>query len=1186
MTTTERRKLQDLRVCRVFFSSPFGGMEVEREILTRKYFPQIHHLCNSHGVQFVPVDMRWGITKEAGENAQVINICLRELDRSDMFVGFFGQRYGWHGKEDKLLQQNFDNAMGRYPWIDEYRHHSVTAVEFMHGHLNNPGLHPACFAFRNKDYDDKLKEEGLKRDDKVQVYKYSSESDYANKMLEGLKQDIIKSKDKLLGVHVDYNDPEEGARLLFETIWKYMTKELLVRDEELTESMRQLAEHNAYLSARTSIYLQGDEYIIRLDDALNSNDAPPFIVLGEVGSGKSALLSNWINNHKSDDNDNVIWLYHFVGAASGSTAPKQILSRIVNDLKSVIEGEKEKINKPGDKENQPEDEGDGVWKMLEKLNLLLRKATHSEKKVVIVIDGLNKIQQAKKIMKAYYWVPKPKDLPQGVFMVVSTTSNDQAAHDVFVVQEKFHVLKIQPLEEETKKELCVKSLKESGKELSPHQLQKILDARLTNNPLYLMIVLWELSVFGSFRLLDSKLDSLLQAESVSGLFVKYLERLEEDYNTDETGDQFVQQVMSGMILSNKGISENEIQAVFNITSHGWSPLNFALEKFTISHFGLLKLGFIELHQAVEKRYLNNNPSFKKMMCEKLMKYFEERRKELGSLGQANLRGNSALDRIANELPYLQKLLDDKTGLLRTIVDIHIFHNIIRQERYELLDLVYFTGFKLDKIACEFLKSFDQHIANVYIRRLETEKEWTKSPGEACMYNLRNMGIVMELAGNFKGYEIISLRTIQLLENLEGKMDEVKRSTELMEARYYMACNYADAEKYTEAVDLHNKVIDFLTKISKEKTLTKDQRQVLAFATHGIGVVYLKKKDLEPCRKYLEDSVKIHEENDDENKKRHIAEANINIGLVDLYSRNYDAAIEKFQSSLKAYEEIYFGQQPHELGNLYTNIGLAYRRKSDYDMAEQMYRKSLVIKANAVGWDNPVIAVTYMNLGTLQMFRKDYEKAREYNQKCIDVIEKNHRSEEDMYYRMALENIVQSYVKEERFHDALPVYRRMFDILVRLNQMNNCLPGAHRAMIKYLIQKGELTEAEEKTIEFLKSSKSKPDDVLLLHSIDIEKPSDQRPKRPYKMTLQYALDQKPDNVLVREAFLQRDCLNNDKIIDENLINLFETHKSDEKWKKVIYEFVLEHDREDLFSKLEKMEGKEKEAENPESMNITI
>lgn len=83
--------LKDPRTCRIFFSSPFSGMEGEREELTRKYLPQIQHLCNSKGIQLVAVDMRWGITTEMTASAQVIRICLRELDRSDLFVGFYGQ---------------------------------------------------------------------------------------------------------------------------------------------------------------------------------------------------------------------------------------------------------------------------------------------------------------------------------------------------------------------------------------------------------------------------------------------------------------------------------------------------------------------------------------------------------------------------------------------------------------------------------------------------------------------------------------------------------------------------------------------------------------------------------------------------------------------------------------------------------------------------------------------------------------------------------------------------------------------------------------------------------------------------------------------------------------------------------------------------------------------------------------
>lgn len=59
------------------------------------------------------------------------------------------QRYGWHGF-DNLLQKSFDVAAVKYPWLNDYRERAVTELEFLHGHLRNPGKRAACFFFRDK----------------------------------------------------------------------------------------------------------------------------------------------------------------------------------------------------------------------------------------------------------------------------------------------------------------------------------------------------------------------------------------------------------------------------------------------------------------------------------------------------------------------------------------------------------------------------------------------------------------------------------------------------------------------------------------------------------------------------------------------------------------------------------------------------------------------------------------------------------------------------------------------------------------------------------------------------------------------------------------------------------------------------------------------------------------------------
>lgn len=124
-------------------------MEEERE-LAKKFWPKIQSFCNSKGIQFRAVDMRWGITTKNSAEAKVIDICLQECSRSDIFVGFYGQRYGWHGVNDRDLQQNFDKSKNRFPWIDNYRDRSITELEFIEGHLNYPGQTPTCICFRDE----------------------------------------------------------------------------------------------------------------------------------------------------------------------------------------------------------------------------------------------------------------------------------------------------------------------------------------------------------------------------------------------------------------------------------------------------------------------------------------------------------------------------------------------------------------------------------------------------------------------------------------------------------------------------------------------------------------------------------------------------------------------------------------------------------------------------------------------------------------------------------------------------------------------------------------------------------------------------------------------------------------------------------------------------------------------------
>ena len=86
---------------RLFVSSTFNDMRLERDILQSTVFPEIKEFCNSHGWEFEAVDLRWGISSESGLDQKTMHICLSELKRCQRvspkpnFLVLMGDRYGW-----------------------------------------------------------------------------------------------------------------------------------------------------------------------------------------------------------------------------------------------------------------------------------------------------------------------------------------------------------------------------------------------------------------------------------------------------------------------------------------------------------------------------------------------------------------------------------------------------------------------------------------------------------------------------------------------------------------------------------------------------------------------------------------------------------------------------------------------------------------------------------------------------------------------------------------------------------------------------------------------------------------------------------------------------------------------------------------------------------------------------------
>lgn len=88
------------RYIRFFVSSTFKDMKMERNLL-QDIFSELKEEYSKQNWQIDMIDLRWGISQEAGFDNKTMQICKEELKRCQKlspkpnFIILLGDRYGW-----------------------------------------------------------------------------------------------------------------------------------------------------------------------------------------------------------------------------------------------------------------------------------------------------------------------------------------------------------------------------------------------------------------------------------------------------------------------------------------------------------------------------------------------------------------------------------------------------------------------------------------------------------------------------------------------------------------------------------------------------------------------------------------------------------------------------------------------------------------------------------------------------------------------------------------------------------------------------------------------------------------------------------------------------------------------------------------------------------------------------------
>jgi nephrocystin-3 len=556
------------RVIRVFVSSTFRDMFEERDELVKRVFPQLRKMCEQRGVTWGEVDLRWGIPDEQKAEGKVLPICLAEIQRCrPYFIGLLGERYGWIPDEipEELIEQE--------PWLKEHLTHSVTELEILHGVLNNPKMADhAFFYFRDPAYVDSLP--ANKRKD------FTSESSGTAEKLKKLKERIRQSG---LPVRENYKNPKALGELVLKDLTQIIDQ-LYPIESKPDPLERDAADHEAFAQSRARVYIGREEYFKRLDEHAKG-DSQPLVILGESGSGKSALLANWVIKYR-EAHLNELLIMHFIGASPYSSDWAAMLRRIMGEFKRRFDIKGEIPDKPDELRN-----AFANW-----LSMAAVKG-----KVIIILDALNQLED-RDGAPDLVWLPP--SIPTNVRMFLSTLPG-RPLDDL--KKRSWPVLTVEALSLDERRQFiwdCLKKL--YSKELPKDQAKSIADAEQSANPLFLQSLLEELRLFGEHERLPKRIKYYLEAKTIPELYEKILSRYEEDYERDRPG--LVKDAMTYIWAARRGLSEAELMDLLGSDGNPlpraiWSPLYLAAEQSLVSRSGLIGFFHDFLREAVKNRYL-------------------------------------------------------------------------------------------------------------------------------------------------------------------------------------------------------------------------------------------------------------------------------------------------------------------------------------------------------------------------------------------------------------------------------------------------------------------------------------------------------------------------------------------------------------------------------------------------------
>ena len=618
------------RAIRVFVSSTFRDMQLEREELVKRVFPEVRRRCEARGVTWAEVDLRWGVTDEQKAEGAVLPICLAEIERSrPHFIGLLGQRYGWIPDE---IPAAIAQELG---WLTDASGRSVTELEILHGVLNDPdSAGHAYFYLRDPAWVAALPVE--------EQPTYQEQDARGVELLETLKDRVRQSSHP---VRV-YDDPVDLAEVVLQDLIDLVDR--LYPDATPPDPLdRAAGEHAAFAASRFAGFVPRAQLAARLDEHA-SGEGSPLLVSGDAGMGSSALVADWAQAWQLAHPDDIV-IEHYAGASSTAADWRAMTARLGSEL-----ARRHGLDVP-DVDAIPQEPA----ALRSFLGQALRQAAAAERTTLLVLDGVDRLVDDEGAPDLR-WLPAA---PPPQVRIILTAGPGRAREAA--LHRGWPILDVPPLDRDERRAVITTFLSRFSKALDDVHVNRLLSSPLTGNPLFLRTVLDELRQHGDHYTLGDVIERLLSSQSGDDLFEQVLTRYEQDFERDRPG--LTRDAFTALWAARHGLAESELLDLLgtegNPLPHAvWSPLFLAAEHGLVTRSGLLSFATRHLRIAVEDRYLTDDAS-REEAHRRLATYFATR-----PLG----------DRVVDELPWQQLDGGNPTAATQTLADHEFFELAYRR----------------------------------------------------------------------------------------------------------------------------------------------------------------------------------------------------------------------------------------------------------------------------------------------------------------------------------------------------------------------------------------------------------------------------------------------------------------------------------------------------------------------------